>query len=243
MVNWFYLSTFNWTTLTNFQKVQQLFLLQGLQSVLKIWRSFDIRRWQVKVTGPKLTCQIINHWYKGQNKSNSSTCQSFIWQDFPIFNVQQTLIIRKRNVGHTRLAAHDQAKSSLRLQLHDAIYRPNSFVLMLRYCANLKAIRSRYESTSLNRIVANESHSVIVASYASKSSIIFYWLIWKTVKNLKERFLPFVNICFHFKNMNFQSLGILQKIMRKENWTFCAPLIKIATSQLGFAFIQYWNPM
>ena len=45
------------------------------------------------------------------------------------------------------------AISLLRLQLHGAIYRPDSFVLMLRYCANLKAIR--YESTSLNRIVAD----------------------------------------------------------------------------------------
>ena len=41
------------------------------------------------------------------------------------------------------------------------IYRPDSFVLMLRYCANLKAIR--HESTSLNRIVADKSHRVIVA--------------------------------------------------------------------------------
>ena len=49
----------------------------------------------------------------------------------------------------------------LRLQLHGAIYRPDSFVLMLRYCANLKAIR--YESTSLKRIVADKSHCVIVA--------------------------------------------------------------------------------
>ena len=49
----------------------------------------------------------------------------------------------------------------VRLQLHGAIYRPDSFVLMLRYCANLKAIR--YESTSLNRIVADKSHRVIVA--------------------------------------------------------------------------------
>ena len=47
------------------------------------------------------------------------------------------------------------------LQLHGAIYRPDSFVMMLRYCANLKAIR--YESTSLNRIVADKSHRVIVA--------------------------------------------------------------------------------
>ena len=29
----------------------------------------------------------------------------------------------------------------IRLQLHRAIYRPDSFVMMLRYCANLKAIR------------------------------------------------------------------------------------------------------
>ena len=33
--------------------------------------------------------------------------------------------------------------------------------MMLRYCANLNAIR--YESTSLNRIVADKSHRVIVA--------------------------------------------------------------------------------
>ena len=32
---------------------------------------------------------------------------------------------------------------------------------MLRYCANLKA--TIYESTSLNRIVADKSHRVIVA--------------------------------------------------------------------------------
>ena len=55
----------------------------------------------------------------------------------------------------------------LRLQLHGAIYLPDSFVLMLRYCANLKAIR--YESTSLNRIVANKSHHVIVAWSKLKS--------------------------------------------------------------------------
>ena len=47
------------------------------------------------------------------------------------------------------------------VQLHGAIYRPDSFVLMLRYCANLKAIR--YGSTNLNRIVADKSHRVIVA--------------------------------------------------------------------------------
>ena len=49
----------------------------------------------------------------------------------------------------------------VRLLLHGAISRSDSFVLMLRYCANLKAIR--YESTSLNRIVADKSYHVIVA--------------------------------------------------------------------------------
>ena len=49
----------------------------------------------------------------------------------------------------------------VKLQLHGAIYHPDSFVMMLRYCANLKAIR--YVSTSLNRIVADKSHRVIVA--------------------------------------------------------------------------------
>ena len=51
--------------------------------------------------------------------------------------------------------------SRVRLQLHGAIYRPDSFVLMLRYCVKLKAIR--YESTSFNRIVADKSHGVIAA--------------------------------------------------------------------------------
>ena len=49
----------------------------------------------------------------------------------------------------------------VRLQLHGAIYRPDSFVFMLRYCADLKAIR--YESMSSNRIAADKSHSVIVS--------------------------------------------------------------------------------
>ena len=58
----------------------------------------------------------------------------------------------------------------IRLQLHGAIYRPDSFVLMLCYCANLKAIRS--ESTSLNRIVADKSHSVIVALVSKNEQVL-----------------------------------------------------------------------
>ena len=49
----------------------------------------------------------------------------------------------------------------LRLHLHGTIYRPDSFVLMLRYCANLKA--RRYKSMSFNRIVANKLQHVIAA--------------------------------------------------------------------------------
>ena len=48
----------------------------------------------------------------------------------------------------------------VRLQLLGAIYRPDPFVLILRYCVNLKAIR--YESTSLNRIVADKSSPCIM---------------------------------------------------------------------------------
>ena len=53
------------------------------------------------------------------------------------------------------LSNHYLITQKLRLQLHGAIYRPDSFVLMLRYCANLKAIR--HESTSLKRILADKS--------------------------------------------------------------------------------------
>ena len=52
-------------------------------------------------------------------------------------------------------------QNRVRLQLHGAIYRLDSFVLMLRYCANLKTIR--YESMSLSIIAADKSHRVIVA--------------------------------------------------------------------------------
>ena len=47
-------------------------------------------------------------------------------------------------------------------ELHVPICRPDAFKMMLPYYAKLKAIR--YESTNLNRIVADKSHLVIVAS-------------------------------------------------------------------------------
>ena len=61
MVYLLYLPKFDLTRLNNLQQVQQMFLLQGLQNVLKIWRSFDIRYWQVKLTGRKPAGQIMNH--------------------------------------------------------------------------------------------------------------------------------------------------------------------------------------
>ena len=69
---------------------------------------------------------------------------------------------------HNDLSVNDG--KCLRLQLHGAIYRPDSFVLMLRYCANLKAIR--YESTSLNRIAADKSHSVIAAEGCQSGTLL-----------------------------------------------------------------------
>ena len=60
-----------------------------------------------------------------------------------------------------KLGGRCQYILKLRLRLHGATYRPDSFVMMPRYRAYLKAIR--YESTSSNRIVVDKSHSVIVA--------------------------------------------------------------------------------
>ena len=68
---------------------------------------------------------------------------------------------KKQNTYLKVLQLRYCGRDSIRLQLHGAIYRPDSFVLMLRHCVNLKAIR--YESTSLNRIAADKSHRVIVA--------------------------------------------------------------------------------
>ena len=56
---------------------------------------------------------------------------------------------------------HVVKKLFIKLRLRGAICCPDSFVLMPRYFVNLKAIR--YESTSLNKIVADKSHHVIVA--------------------------------------------------------------------------------
>ena len=49
----------------------------------------------------------------------------------------------------------------LRLRLQGAIYRPDAFLSMLGYSANLKVIR--YEQTRLNRILTDKLHRAIVA--------------------------------------------------------------------------------
>ena len=77
----------------------------------------------------------------------TSKAQSWLLLNLPVFMFVYILF----NVRPTKI----------RLKLHGAIDRPDSFVLMLRYCANLKAIR--YESTSFNRIVADKSHRVVAA--------------------------------------------------------------------------------
>ena len=75
-------------------------------------------------------------------------------------------------------------ETRLRLQLHDAIYGPDSFVFMLRYCANLKAIR--YETTSFNRIVADKSHRVIAALISFQ--LMFIFVLPPTFVNNKSNF-------------------------------------------------------
>ena len=91
------------------------------------------------------------------------------------------------NISTTKKDSKILWRNSLRLQLHGAIYRPNSFVLMSRHCAKLKAIR--YESTSLDRIVADKSHSVIVALHFYHRYIglpTFIWLFLLCAQSFKS---------------------------------------------------------
>ena len=67
------------------------------------------------------------------------------------------------NKGSRFCLLQDKAKVNMfvRKKILSAIYCPDSIVLMLHYCANLKAIR--YESRTLNGIVADKSQHVIEA--------------------------------------------------------------------------------
>ena len=102
--------------------------------------------------------------YNVRGELDCLNCETGILSQIIHFNVDkrkqlQSTFLRKKPTRPWGILSN--YKEKLRLQLHVAIYRPDSFVLMLRYCANLKAIR--YESMSLNRIVADKSHRVIVA--------------------------------------------------------------------------------
>ena len=83
--------------------------------------------------------------------------------------------------------------------------------MMLCYCANLKAIR--YESTGLNRIVADKSHSVIVAKHViceiNDECIIDEWA-WPLFSNDLT-----VSRKNGFVNYDFQQLTLILG--------FCAP--------------------
>ena len=76
-----------------------------------------------------------------------------------ITSLRMQTLLSYRNIKATTIEI--TKVGSIRLELHDAIYRPDSFVLVLRYCANLKEIR--YKSTSFNRIVADKFHHLITA--------------------------------------------------------------------------------
>ena len=90
----------------------------------------------------------------------------------------------------------------LRLRLHGTIYRPDSFVLMLRYCANLKVIR--YESTSLKGIVADKSHRVIVAL----SNYPWTRLSVRIIGAIKRQFFSHGNVCFDNSKLSQESFAI-----------------------------------
>ena len=105
-----------------------------------------------RITQCDLSDQFLAPLYESINTGNK-TCAEFL----PINRIMG--VSKRTTTGKT---------VTIRLRLHGAIYRPDSFVLMLRYCANLKEIR--YESTSLNRIVADKSHRVTVAKNTSQHS-------------------------------------------------------------------------
>ena len=75
---------------------------------------------------------------------------------------------------------------------HGAIYRPDSFVMMLRYCANLKAIR--YESTSLNRIVADKSHRQIRYHTQRSCGLTVSLIIQHFEKNIHSMYQLIANV-------------------------------------------------
>ena len=79
----------------------------------------------------------------------------------------------------------------IKLGLHDAICRTDSFVFTLGHCVNFKAMR--YESTSFNRIVADKSHLVKPGLHNAIC--------------LTDYFVFALGHCVNFKAMRYVSTG------------------------------------
>ena len=125
---------------------------------------------------PRLVSRQKRGLERGQLQSN---CPLIVWQNqgnfmqsvitnhtIPNYEIESTTQPSRYGGIQPWLSENDAVTTAkiflrLRLQLQGAIYRPDSFVMMPRFYANLKAIR--HESTSLNRILADKSHRVIVA--------------------------------------------------------------------------------
>ena len=100
------------------------------------------------------------------------------------------------------------------LRLHRAIYLPDSAVLLLRYCANFKAIRD--ELTSLNRILAYKSHRVIVA-YAETTLKEVFNLPNKFFIYLPDSTVLLLRYCANFKAIRNESTSLNRIVANKSH--------------------------
>ena len=76
---------------------------------------------------------------------------------------------------------------------------------MLRYCANLKAIR--YESTNLNSIVADKSHRVIVALRLQLHGAIYR----------PDSFVLMLRYCANLKTIRYESTSLNRIVADKSH--------------------------
>ena len=77
---------------------------------------------------------------------------------------------------------------------------------MLRYCANLKAIR--YESATLNRIIADKSHRVINCSLRLQ----LHGAIYRP-----DSFVLMLRYCANLKAMRYESMGLNRIVADKSH--------------------------
>ena len=81
---------------------------------------------------------------------------------------------------------------------------------MLRYCANLKAIR--YESTSLNRIVADKSHCVIGSLRLQLHGAIYR----------PDSFVVMLRYCANLKAIRYESTSLNRIVVDKSHRVIAA---------------------